>query len=278
MQLELSSRGNVCVALLRCCAGEHDRRPVDRHLQRLKVTAVFDAVGVLGNKAVDERVRLPALVKVHRRGGRARGTAGIFDDIDIAEPVGVNPLIAALAQKSVQLGELRRPAGRELEGSAIAARFLREQQGSGKRIVGRAIDRSQSGSSGRRVNWRQQRDAMNVAARNIEVDPRHVRLGRPVLVALIQEVSAVIKVGGRPAGIARKNHIGVLIGLGQRAIAQHPVIRDDAAWIFQRVGAGREQFCAEIRIDQRGRHRIFLIGRGNAVLDHADTVDRPSRG
>jgi hypothetical protein len=45
MQLELSGGGDVCVALLRCCAAEHDRRPVDRHLQRLKVTAVFRGIG-----------------------------------------------------------------------------------------------------------------------------------------------------------------------------------------------------------------------------------------
>ena len=70
MQFELGGGGDVGVALLRCCAAEYDRRPINRHLQRLKVTAVFDAVGVVGNKAVDERVRLPALVKVYRRGGR----------------------------------------------------------------------------------------------------------------------------------------------------------------------------------------------------------------
>ena len=69
------------------------------------------------------------------------GAAGVLDNQQVASVIGMNALVPRLTQNAIQSGDHGRPGSADLNDFAIAAGFLREEQGIGERIVGGAIDR-----------------------------------------------------------------------------------------------------------------------------------------
>src|SRR5262245_26748629 len=210
MQLELGGGRNVGVERGRRGAPEHDRRAVDDDLQRLQLAAVLDPSRIVRHIAVDEGVGLAAVVDRWRVAG---GAADILDDVDVAFLVGVNPLIATLAQERIERADLRWPIDGDLDHAAIGACLLSEQKRLGERVVGGTVDRPKSGLARGRIDRGQERDAMRAAAWNVEIDARDVGKRRAVLVALKQEATAVVKAWRWAARIVMKNQVRVLIRL-----------------------------------------------------------------
>src|SRR5215813_4418516 len=111
----------------------------------------------------------------------------------------MNALIAGLAKERIERVDLRGPADRDLDNTAVRAPFLGKQQGVGGRVVGGAVDRAETGIAGCWIDRSQQCDAVRAAARHIEINACDVGEWRPVLMALEQEVTAIIKSRRGPA-------------------------------------------------------------------------------
>ena len=80
-------------------ATEYDRFPVNYHLQSLEPTALPEVGGVRRDIAVDEGIRLTAIIDRRRVAG---GAARVLNDVDVCFGVWVNSLIARLAKESVE--------------------------------------------------------------------------------------------------------------------------------------------------------------------------------
>jgi hypothetical protein len=78
-------------------------------------------------------------------------------------------------------------------------------------------------------------------------------------VGLKEEVAAVVKTRDRPAGIAVKNEIGVLIGFGSYSCTQFPKGRDNARRVFEsEVLVDHELQLVTFRAGSRGSPNAFL--------------------
>src|SRR5262249_61923031 len=137
-----------------------------------------------------------------------------------------------------------------------------------------------TGIAGRWIDRSQQCDAVRASARHIEINACNIGEWRPVLMALEQEVTAVVKPRRGSAGIVVEHEIGVLVGLGLHASAQHAGKRDHAARVLQRLDPGRDDFELEVGIDHGRGSADALVRIRHAVLDVADAVAGPrkSRG
>src|SRR6266849_4302869 len=95
-----------------------------------------------------------------------------------------------------------------------------------------------------------------------------------VLVALIQEMTAIIEARGGTARIVIESQIEVLIGFGAHAGAQLAEHGDEAARVLQRIGGGGQQPGRKVGINQRRLSGVGYRrhGVGDADLDLADAV------
>ena len=201
--------------------------------------------------------------------------AGVLDQVDVAERVGDDSLIARAAHRAVEELQRRRfragPAQRRVDHRAAVAGLAGEQHLPVERVIGGAVDAAEAGQAGA-VGAIEQRDPV-LGIGDVEVDPGQIRFVGAVLVALDQEVGPVVVAGGRPAGVGAGDQVGVLVGLGagprQRVgvVVQVAVGGVDRSRILQRVIAGGDGFGAEAGCEQIRRGPCRRLRRGNAGRD-----------
>src|SRR5262249_42357914 len=150
-------------------------------LQRLQPAAILYPRRIVRDVAVDEGIRLTAIVDGR---GVTGGAANVLDDVDVAFVVGMDAFESAFPEKGVQRVDLRRPIDRHLDHAAIRARLLGKEQLVGGGIEGRAVDGAEAGLSGSGVDRSQERDAVRASDRYVQVDPGDIREWSAVLMAL----------------------------------------------------------------------------------------------
>jgi hypothetical protein len=163
----------------------------------------------------------------------------------------VNALRRRATEELVEVVTCGGQLGVNLDDAAEIGIFPGEEQRLGEGIPSRAIDPVEAGQVSRRIDWRQQCDAV-CRIGHVEIDARHISKVSAVLVPLVEKVAAIIEPWCRPAWILRELEIEVLIRFCVHAAAEQAEFRDHPAWIFQRVGPGRDSAEGKIRIDERG--------------------------
>ena len=188
-------------------------------------------------------------MRVLRRCPLLVGAAAVLDDPDVPVAVVLDAFVPAAAKGAGDVGDGRRVA-RGGRVRRVTRALGREQQPLRPRVPGRAVDRRDR-RSGRVRRGKHRHPVSRVG---VEVDPRDVA-GRAGLVALEQEVGAVVvaRVGTRKA--AREDQVRVLVRL--RLVR---LVHD--GWRRQHLRiAGRREHVVVVAVVRDGDARVFDLRR-----------------
>src|ERR1041384_2079365 len=125
----------------------------------------------------------------------------------------MDSLIACTPKDSIQRFHNRRPGVCNLDDATSVSVFLGEEQRTGKRVIGTAIDGIEISEASRSICRRQQRDLV-LQVLYIEIDAGDICQIAGVFVSLKQEVMTVVEVLVRSAWALQEIHISILVRLG----------------------------------------------------------------